>query len=464
LYRPDQAFFADPQWSELTDWAAELSPHYDQAERMLGATLNPTVTAADRAIRRVAERMGRADTFRPTPVGVHFGSGPGRQSADPYFGGAGPARGTCTECGSCMTGCRNGAKNMLTENYLYLAERAGARIIPMARVTAVRPRPGGYSVEITHTGSVVPVRRTLTAEQVVFAAGTYGTQKLLHRMKAIGALPRLSSRLGAVTRTNSEAILGAERQRFRGEDYSRGVAITSSFRPDPSTHIEPTRYGPGSNAMGGLRTLLIDGGGPAPRWVKFLRRAAARPQEVPRLLNLRHWSQRTIIALVMQSRDNSLTVRARHGPLGWGMRAERGPGEPNPSWIPQAHRAVRLLAEEIGGVAVGSWLDLFNIPTTAHFIGGCAIGGSPATGVIDAYQRVYGHGGLHVVDGSALSANPGVNPALTIAAQAERAMALWPNRGDADPRPPAGEPYRRIQPVTPHRPAVPASAPAALRF
>lgn len=464
LYRPGGAFYRDPQWSSVTDWRRELAPYYDQAERMLGVVTNPTVTPADEAVQRVAQRLGRAGTFHPTPVGVYFGTGSGQDTADPFFGGAGPRRAGCTECGSCMTGCRLGAKNMLTENYLYLAERAGARIIPLTTATAIHPRPGGgYAVTTRRTGPVPGLRRTLTAGQVVLAAGTYGTQRLLHRMKAAGALPRLSDQLGRATRTNSEAILGAERPRLPGPDHSRGVAITSSFHPDEHTHIEPTRYGPGSNAMGALRSLLIDGGGRAPRWAKFLGQVAAHPWQLALLPNLWHWSQRTIIALVMQNRDNSITVRARRGPLGWGIRAERGHGEPNPAWIPEAHRAVRMLAEELGGFAGGTWLDLFNVPTTAHFIGGCAIGGSPATGVLDAYQRVYGHEGLHVADGAALSANPGVNPALTITAQAERAMALWPNRGDADPRAPLGEPYQRITPVPPRSPAVPAGAPAALR-
>ena len=468
LYEPPQAFFDDPQWRDITDWRAELAPFYDQAKRMLGVTRNPTMTPADKAIKKVAERMGRGGTFHLTPVGVYFGDSPGQETADPYFGGAGPRRRTCTECGSCMTGCRRGAKNMLTENYLYLAERAGAQVIPLTMATAVRPRPGGYSVEVKRTGTVIMrrQRRTITAEQVVFAAGTYGTQKLLHRMKASGTLPRLSDRLGVRTRTNSEAILGVERFRSRGDDHSRGVAITSSFHPDDQTHIEPTRYGPGSNAMGSLRTLLIDGGGRAPRWAKFLGQAAARPWQLARLATLRNWSRRTVIALVMQTRDNSITVRSHRGLMGPGMRSAPGHGEPSPAWIPEAHRAVRMLAEELGPGAMpgGTWLDLFNIPTTAHFIGGATIGASPGTGVIDPYHRVYGHQGLHVVDGSAVSANLGVNPALTITAQAERAMAMWPNNGEDDPRPALGAPYQRVAPVAPDSPAVPAAAPAALRL
>ncbi len=459
LYRPQQAFYDDPQWRHITDWEAELAPHFRRAERMLGVTTNPIMTPADHAVRRVAERMGREETFRPTQVGVLFGDHPGEERQDPYFGGTGPRRATCTECGSCMTGCRSGAKNMLTENYLYLAEHAGARIIPLATATAIRAAGRGYRVEAKRTGSLA--RRTLTCEQVILAAGTYGTQKLLHRMKATGYLPGLSDRLGWLTRTNSEAILGAERLRPRGPDHSRGIAITSSFYPDDQTHVEPTRYGAGSNAMGALRSLLVDGDGRSPRWAAFLAEAARHPARAARLANLHHWSERTVIALVMQSIDNSVRVRAHRGPLGWGIRAEPGHGAPNPSWIPLAHQVVRMLTAELGGgMAGGTWLDLLGIPTTAHFIGGCAVGDSPRSGVIDPYHRVYGCPGLHILGGAAVSANLGVNPALTITAQAERALSLWPNRGEPDPRPALGAPYQPLPAVAPRAPAVPAGAPA----
>ena len=473
LYVPPPSFFTDPQWRGITDWSAELAPHYDQASRMLGVTENPILTPADEAARRVAERMGVGGSFHPTPVGVYFGdehTAPGEETADPYFGGAGPRRRACIACGACMTGCRHGAKNMLTANYLYLAERAGARIIPERTVTAVRPVDEGYAVDTVRTGAWRASRtgRTLTAAHVVLAAGTWGTQRLLGEMKATGRLPGLSDRLGTLTRTNSEAILGAERMRGDGADHSRGLAITSSIHPDAHTHVEPTRYGRGSNLMGLLRTFLIDGGGRAPRWLKFLGYAAAHPATTARAFDLRRWSERTVIALVMQNRDNSLTVRARRGRPGWLRRGwrltgEPGHGEPNPAWIPEGHRATRLLAEELNAEPGGTWLDLFDVPTTAHFLGGCAIGDSPGTGVIDAYHRVYGHPGLHVVDGSAVSANLGVNPSLTITAQAERAMALWPNAGEPDPRPEPGEPYRRVALVAPRNPVVPAHAPAALR-
>ncbi|WP_329518507.1 GMC family oxidoreductase [Spirillospora sp. NBC_01491] len=470
LYVPPEPFFQDRQWAHITDWRDELAPHYDLARRMLGVVPNPTTTEADKALRKVADRMGKGGTFVRTPVGVHFGAGPGIETADPYFGGAGPRRRGCLECGECMVGCRHGAKNMLTENYLYLAERAGARVMPLSRVTQVTPLDGGgYEVEIVRTGSFGRDRARLTAGQVVFAAGTYGTQKLLHKLRSTGRLPGLSARLGALTRTNSEAILGAGRRNGRpGPDYSEGVAITSSFHPTPDTHIEPVRYGRGSNLMAGLQTLLVDGDRPGerhrPRWAKFAGQVARHPRDLLQLLDVRTWSQRTVIALVMQNRDNSITLRPEKGPFGWDVRAEQGHGEPNPTWIPEGHEATRLLAEETGGMPGGSWGDLFDIPMTAHFLGGCVIGDSAGSGVIDPYHRVYGHAGLHIVDGSAISANLGVNPSLTITAQAERAMSLWPNKGEDDPRPALGEPYRRLAAVSPNDPVVPAGAPAALRL
>jgi cholesterol oxidase len=457
LYEPLDPFFDDPQWRHITDWKAELAPYYDQAKRMLGVTVNPTMTPADEVMRKVAERMGVGGTFHLAPVGVFFGA-PGVEVDDPYFGGAGPRRRGCLECGECMTGCRHGAKNTLVKNYLHLAEGAGSTIHPETTVMGVRPVDGGYEVTVRRTG---PLGRTrsYTAGHVVFAAGTYGTQRLLHRLRAT-TLPDISPRLGVLTRTNSEALLGFERPSVKGDKLNLGVSITSSIHPDPETHIEPVRYGDGSNAMGLLRTLLVDGGGRAPRWLKFLGAALRRPHLVPRIFNHRRWSERAVIALVMQAKDNSVTTSLR----GSRLRADPGHGEPNPTWIPAGHEAVRLAAEEIGGVPGGSWLDLFDIPATAHFLGGCAIGDSPETGVIDAYHRVYGYEGLHIVDGSAISANLGVNPSLTITAQAERAMAMWPNKGSADPRPPQGAPYVRLSPVVPCRPVVPVSAPGALRL
>ncbi|PPK69618.1 GMC family oxidoreductase [Actinokineospora auranticolor] len=465
LYRPLKPFYADRQWAHITDWESELAPHYDQATRMLGVVTNPTVTPSDEVMRKVAADMGVADSYHPTPVGVFFGA-PGERAQDPYFGGAGPERTGCTECGSCMTGCRVGAKNTLVKNYLYLAEKAGARIVPLTTVTAVRPRgDGSFEVDLRKTGTRSKrFRTTVTAGQVVLAAGTWGTQNLLHAMRDTGTLPRLSSRLGELTRTNSEAILGAGRTSVDPSvDYSRGVAITSSFHPDANTHIEPVRYGKGSNAMSLLQTIATDGTSPVPRWRQALRFMARHPVQTAKLLQGYRWSERTVILLVMQSLDNSITTYTRPGLFGRRYTSRQGHGEPNPSFIPAGQVANELTARHIGGMPGGTWGDLADVPITAHFIGGCPIGTSPDDSVIDPYHRVHGYPGLSVVDGAAITANLGVNPSLTITAQAERAFSLWPNKGEPDPRPDPGTPYRRVDPVDPVAPTVPASAPAALR-
>lgn len=460
LLRPPRPFYDDPQWSAITDWEAELATHYDQAERMLGVVTYDRMTPADDAMRAVAERMGVGRTFRLTPVGVHLGAPPGQVVPDPYFGGAGPARAGCRHCGECMTGCRHNAKNTLVKNYLHLAEQAGAVIHPLTTAQSVRPLPsGGYAVDVRRTGARFAARRravgggVIEADQVVFAAGALGTQRLLHRSRAAGHLPAISPRLGSLTRTNSEAILGAAvpggAARRRGLDFTEGVAITSSFHPDASTHVEPVRYGKGSNAMGLLQTLLVDGGPRRTR--RALRELVTRPLDTVRSLSVRRWSQRTVIALVMQSLDNSLTTVWRRG----GLRATRGHGEPNPTWIPVGNEAVRLLADEIGGVPGGSIPEIFDVPVTAHILGGAVIGASAQEGVVDAYQRIFGHPGLHVADGAAVSANLGVNPSLTITAQAERAFALWPHRGAPDPRPPLGTAYLPLPPIPPQTPTLP---------
>jgi cholesterol oxidase len=462
LYTPLDDFFGDPQWSAITDWKAELSPYYDQASRMLGVVENPTETPADVEMRAIAEDLGVGHTYHHTPVGVYFGD-PGTTVDDPYFGGAGPRRTGCIQCGNCMIGCRYNAKNRLDLNYLHLAEGLGTTIHPETTVSTVRPLPaGGYAVDTRHS-TRRRQRRTFTADQVVFAAGTLGTQKLLHRMRDEGVLPKLSARLGELTRTNSESILGA-RTRRKGADYSTGVAITSSFHPDAQTHIEPVRYGKGSNSMGLLQSVLTDGGPGGPRWRKALRELRRNPRDVAKLLWLKGWSEQTIIVLVMQSLDNSLTLARKKGRFRDKLVSRQGHGEPNPSWIPVGNDVTRRLAERIDGIAGGSVGELANIPMTAHIIGGCPIGATAEDGVIDPWQRLYGHDGLHVLDGAAVTANLGVNPSLTITAQAERAMSFWPNRGDDDPRPALGASYRPVPAVAPNSPAVPESAAGALRL
>ena len=469
LYEPLDAFYHDPSWAHLTDWKQELAPYYAQAKRMLGVVDNPLFTASDKVMKQVAEDMGVGDTFHTTPVGVFFG-GPGQTAkdtvADPFFGGEGPDRVPCKHCGECMTGCRHNSKNTLVKNYLYLAEKNGAKVLPLSTVTEVRPRAeGGYDVTFAFTKNH-KAKRTLSAEQVIFSAAALGTQKLLHQMKQEGTLPHISDRIGYLTRTNSESILGAIAPKDSGVDFTHGVAITSSFHPDEDTHIEPVRYGKGSNLMSMLQTVMTDDDLGRPRWQTWLGEMWRQRKNVLDLYDMKHWSERTVIALVMQTVDNSITtyVKKIPGTNKWYMTSKPGYGAPNPSWIPVANKAVRRMAEIIGGYPGGSIGEPFKRPLTAHFIGGATIGDSPESGVVDPYQRMFGHPGLHVVDGAAISANLGVNPSLTITAQSERAMAFWPNKGDADPRPELGQPYRQISPVAPNSPAVPPTAPGALQL
>ncbi|HEY5148359.1 MAG TPA: GMC family oxidoreductase [Mycobacterium sp.] len=475
LYVPPDPFFNDPQWKNITDWRAELMPHYDQAQRMLGVVKNPTFTDADRIMKEVADEMGVGDTFTPTPVGVFFGPNgektPGKTVPDPYFGGVGPARTGCIECGECMTGCRHGAKNTLVKNYLGLAEKAGAQVFPMTTVTGFEQRPDGvWEIHTVRTGRWARRNtRTFTARQLILAAGTWGTQNLMFKMRDTGRLPKLSDKLGVLTRTNSESIVGAGRLQARPDlDLTHGVAITSSIHPSPDTHVEPCRYGKGSNAMGLLQTLMTDGPGPqgsdVPRWKQLFINARENPRGMQRMLSPRRWSERTMISLVMQHLDNSITTYTKKGVLGLRrITSKQGHGEPNPTWIPVGNEVTRRIAEKIDGVAGGTWGELFNIPLTAHFLGGAAIGDSPEHGVIDPYQRVYGYPTLHVMDGAAISANLGVNPSLSITAQAERATSLWPNRGEDDQRPAQGQAYRRLEPIVPKNPVVPVDAPGGLR-
>jgi cholesterol oxidase len=474
LYVPPKKFFDDRQWNDITDWQSELAPHYATAKRMLGVVEeNPCEGPAEEIMRATARAMGVEHTVRKTPVGVFFGRDgeqePGVTVPDPFFGGTGPERTGCTECGNCMVGCRIGAKNTLVKNYLALAERMGVMVQALRTVVDLRPLDPadpekGWKITTRRTGAWGRgAPETITARQVVLAAGTWGTQTLLHTMRTTGALPGVSERLGQLTRTNSEALLGAQTRGVpAGDDLTKGVAITMSFHPDENTHIENVHYGPGSNFMGLFNLLMIDGrtdgrkGGRKRALVKY---ALQHPTVIKFMLPppVRRFSQRTIIGLVMQPVDNSITVKLRRRRLGrgFGLTSQQGHGAPNPTWIPSGHETMRVMADQmtqrtgLPSVTGSLMTDLFDVPVTAHFIGGCVIGSSPERGVVDPYHRVWGYPGLHVVDGSALSANLGVNPSLTITAQAERALAAWPCRGEADPRPAQGEAYRQVEAVAP---------------
>ncbi len=443
LYRARPDFFSDPQWEGLASWEEELRPHYDTAERMLGVTDYRGMTPADELLKEYGGELGVEETFKQTRVGVYFGE-PGVEVDDPYFDGEGPPRSGCVRCGSCMVGCRHGAKNTLVKNYLWFAERMGARILPERQAVEIRPLGApdgsdGYAVVTTHPGAWLRRRRlTLTARGVVVAAGPLGTNRLLAECKHSGSLPRLSERLGHVVRTNSESIQAVTAPDDR-RDFSRSVAITSSIYPDPDTHIEVVTYGRAGDAISRLFTVMTGRGTRVTRPLKWIGAMLAHPLRTIRLLWPARWSRRTVILLVMQSLDTAMRLRSRPARLGRGVRlqTEQDPERPNPTFIPAAEHAARWFADRTGGVPQSGLTESsLNIPTTAHILGGAVIGADERSGVVDSRNRAFGYTNLLVCDGAAVPANPGVNPSLTITALAERAMSFVP-----DPQPEA--PKRR---------------------
>lgn len=430
---PKDAFFGAASWSKIADWKRELAPHYDTARRMLGAARNPRETPGDRVLRSIARDMGREDQWHMTDVAVYFGQ-PGKRVPDPYFGGDGPERVGCTFCGACMTGCRVGAKNTLDRNYLYLAEKRGARVLSETEVTAVRPRDGGgYRVEVKGTFGQRLDEDVHTADKVIFAGGVMGTVPLLLAMRADpNGLPKLSPRVGDMVRTNSEALFGVIVPNAK-EDFSEGIAITSILHTDEHSHIEPVRYAAGS---GFFRTMVLpQTGGPTTlaRIAGAAQSFAKHPIQWTRAFAVADFARQSQILLYMRTLDGTLRMR-----LGRGVRTgfQTGlvtelddPTQAPRSDMPEALDLAQRFAAKVGGVAATLLTEtLLGVPSTAHILGGACMGASADEGVIDGQHRVHGYDGLYVVDGSAVSANPGVNPSLTITALAERAMTFIPAR------------------------------------
>ncbi|HEX7323562.1 MAG TPA: GMC family oxidoreductase [Mycobacterium sp.] len=438
LYRARPAFYSDPQWCDLGDWEVELKPHYDTAEKMLGVTEYDEDSPAGQLLRAYATEHGFGDTYSRTRVGVFLGE-PGVTVKDPYFGGEGPERTGCIKCGACMVGCRYNAKNTLVKNYLYFAEKNGVQILPERTVTDVSPlgaADGSQGYTVTHVRSGAWVRgdrQRLTAGGVVVAAGPVGTNKLLFRCKLAGSLPRLSDRLGELVRTNSESILAVTAP-DGAHDFSRGIAITASIYPDPDTHIEPVTYGGGANSQSLLFWLLTEAGTRRTQPIHLLANLVRHPRLAMAASRIRNWSDRTVILLVMQTLDNAIRLKVkRRLPNGnVTLTTEQDPDNPNPDKIPAAYRAAEWLRQHVGGTPQAMFTEaLLSIPTTAHILGGAAIGADPTSGVVDASHRAFGYRNLLVCDGAAVPANVGVNPSLTIAAMAEHALAQIPAKGEA---------------------------------
>jgi cholesterol oxidase len=436
LMEPDDKLFANPAWSHLNDWKKQLRPHFATARRMLGVAPNPRFTPADEVLREIARDLGVEKSFRPTEVGAFFGE-EGREVSDPYFGGEGPSRSGCNHCGACMVGCRYNAKNTLEKNYLWFAEKRGVKIVPDRTVEDVRPVAGadGARYEIRHRstlGILLRGRATVRARNVIFSAGALGTMRLLFRCRDITrSLPDISPRLGEMVRTNSEAIVGGVAR--SGEvDYSKGIAITSIFQPDAVTSVEPVRYPAGSDSMRFLSGPLIDGGSIPVRFAKALWGIVSRPLDFARTHLLPGWARRSTILLVMQTEDNRLNMRL--GRSIWTGFRRNLISEPDaeatiPPKVEIGHEVARRYASKTNSIPLGSINEgLFNIPMTAHILGGVPFGRDAGEGVVDLDCQIHNYPGLYVVDGSIMPANPGVNPSLTITALAEYAMSRVPEK------------------------------------
>jgi cholesterol oxidase len=431
LPMPKQTFFDAASWAHLADWKTELAPHYATAQRMLGANTNPVQTHGDRVLLEIAKDMGREDQFHSTEVAVFFGES-GKTVKDPYFGGEGPDRVGCTFCGACMTGCKVGAKNTLDRNYLWLAEKRGAKVMPETEVMAVRERkdPGGRYAVDTRPSLGAGARRTYTADNVVFAGGVMGTVPLLLSMREDPeALPALSSRLGQFVRTNSEALLGVISPTT--DDFWKGIAITSILHTDDHSHIEPVRYGPGS---GFFRSMVLPYA-PGPTILARMFGAARGFFEQPllwmRALAVNDFAKHSQVLLYMRTLEGTLSLKLGRSPFTGFARGLvtklDDPDKAPHAFMPEATDLARRFADKVKGVTMTLLTEtLLGVPTTAHILGGCCIGESAESGVIDTKHQVFGYPGLYVVDGSAVSANPGVNPSLTITAMAERAMSMVP--------------------------------------
>jgi cholesterol oxidase len=471
LYVPPKRFFEAKEWSTITDWADELAAYIDLAVRMLGVVRVPYMdTDVDRLCRAVAADMGVPKSFNKAPVGVYFGT-PGVEADDPYFGGVGPKRRGCISCGNCMVGCGKNAKNKLTVNYLYLAEKFGATIHELHEVYGLKPlADGGFEVHTRHPGWLQRAadlqHHTYTAHQVIVSAHAYGSAKLLHHMRHKGILPGLSDQLGQLARTNSEQLIVQKRPYGEWKrDPERihitpgAVSITSGVWPDAQTSIEPFYYSVGSDLMALLFTAHHEGEQKHPT-LNWLKELVEHPLKVLGIDDARHWSERMMGMLCMQTTDTSIELYWKDDML----HSRKGQGEPPPKHIPVVEEFADRLSKLMKTEQTAMWFEVINKTASAHFIGGMPIAETADKGVVDPYQRVLGQPGLHVMDGSVMPANPGVNPSLMITALAERAMSFWPNKDDPDPRPALGSGYNRLKAVMPHKPIVPKGAPGELRL
>jgi cholesterol oxidase len=431
---PRDDFFQAASWSHMAPWKDELAPHYATAQKMLGVTDNRICKDAEKTLEAVAKARGQLESYGVTPIAVYLGE-PGETAPDPYFDGQGPERTGCTGCGGCMLGCQHGAKNSLDQNYLYLAEARGLRLEADTKVTLVQPLEGGGYQVTAKQGRSIWTRKTVsfTARNVVFSGGVLGTVPLLLKLKERDdALPALSDRLGHAVRTNSEALIAVTTQR-RDIDLSEGVSIGAILQTDFHSHVELVRYPAKSGFSRLLMAPHVPGRGMLRRLGRTIGKTFRHPWRCLKTIFVPDWAKYTTIILFMRTLDSTLQLtlgRAWTTLFCRGMVSARETGEAPRASIPEATEIAEQIAEEIDGFPASLINEtVLDIPTTAHILGGCCIGRTADEGVIDLKHQVHGYSGLYVVDGSAISANPGVNPSLTITALAERAMSFVPEKG-----------------------------------
>ena len=428
---PKKEFFTADSWAHLADWEQELQDHYRTALRMLGAAPNPRLETGDLALQQLARELGREDLFEPTEVAVFFGD-PDKKVPDPYFNGEGPERSGCTFCGGCMTGCRYDGKNTLDKNYLYLAQKRGARIQPESEVYDVRPLQeesgkDGYRVFWKRSTAIFKKKGSLTCRGVVFAGGVLGTVPLLLKLKRT-SLPRLSDRLGHQIRTNSESLIGIT-SFDKEKAFCEGVAIGSILHTDEHSHLEPVRYGSGSGFWRILQAPMVRGSNWAVRVFRLAWDLIRHPVQNAKIIFVWNFARRTQILLFMQTLNSTLRFRLGR----FGMRSSMEQGKAPSAFIPEAQELASRYAQIVNGKPLTLITEtLMGIPTTAHILGGCVMGRDRNEGVIDKDQRVFGYENMYICDGSAVSANPGVNPSLTITALSERAMSKIPAKARED--------------------------------
>jgi cholesterol oxidase len=423
LYVPPDRFFQNPSWAPFGDWKKILGPFYDRASFMLGRKKYGKLNPEDLALEEVSKEMKAHETFETVYVGVNL-DGSKEEETDPYFNGLGPLRKGCTECGGCMVGCRENAKNTLDRNYLWFAEKLGLELIPETKATRITFNDGLYTIETKKITSFLRKRNKYTAKGIIVAGGTLGTLELLLKQKyKYKTLPKLSDTLGHELRTNAETLSAVSGAR---EKLNNGLAITSVFHPDPHTHAEIVKYPDNSNAMKWFFGLSAEGSSSiAGRTWKLIKKTLTHPvQFFKTLFNLK-WSTNMVIFLVMQTVDNAMKMKWNMTLFGGKMKIDNSGQKKVPAYIPVGQEIMERYAEKVGGMAQNILLEvLFDRPTTAHILGGCPMSESADTGVVDKNLNVHGYPQFYITDGSVIQGNIGVNPSLTITAVAEYAMSL----------------------------------------